>query len=37
MSLMDFADSLSPEDMTAWANAVQADSTADEEGGEKKR
>ena len=37
MSLMDFADSLSPEDMTAWANAVQADSTAKEEGEEKKR
>lgn len=37
MSLMDFADSLSPEDMTAWANAVQADSTAEEEGEEKKR
>ena len=35
MSLMDFADSLSPEDMTAWANAVQA-SAAPVEGEEKK-
>lgn len=23
MSLMDFADALSPEDMTAWANQMQ--------------
>ena len=37
MSLMDFADSLSYEDITAWANAVQGDSTAGEEGEEKKR
>ena len=35
MSLMDFADALSPEDMTAWANAVQA-SAAPAEGEEKK-
>ena len=35
MSLMDFADALSPEDMTAWANAVQA-SAAPVEGEEKK-
>ena len=37
MSLMDFADSLSPEDMTAWANAVQAETSPAEEGEEKKR
>ena len=37
MSLMDFADSLSPEDMTAWANAVQAETSPVEEGEEKKR
>ena len=37
MSLMDFADSLSPEDMTAWANAVQAKTSPVEEGEEKKR
>ena len=35
MSLMDFADALSPEDMTAWANAVRA-SAAPAEGEEKK-
>ena len=35
MPLMDFADALSPEDMTAWANAVQA-SAAPAEGEEKK-
>lgn len=27
MSLMDFADALSPEDMTAWAKQVQGDNT----------
>ena len=38
MSLMDFADALSPEDMTAWANAVRASaaSAAPAEGEEKK-
>ena len=39
MSLMDFADSLSPEAMTTWANAMQAESTPAAEGDdeEKKR
>ena len=37
MSLMDFADSLSPEDMTAWETAVQAETSPAEEGEEKKR
>lgn len=40
MSLMDFADALSPDDMTAWATAVQASavqaSAAPAEGEEKK-
>ena len=37
-SLMDFADSLTPEDMTAWTNAIAAESVSKESGdGEKKR
>lgn len=41
LSLMDFADSISPEDMTEWAQALQADAqptdASAEVGGEKKR
>lgn len=41
LSLMDFADSMSPEDMTEWAQALQADAqpaeAQSEVGGEKKR
>ncbi|MDE5989095.1 MAG: hypothetical protein K2H17_06830 [Duncaniella sp.] len=38
MSLMDFADSLSPEDMAEWNNAIVSDSeTGSGESGEKKR
>lgn len=37
MSLMDFADALNPDDMTAWAAKVQADNTVTEGAeGEKK-
>lgn len=36
MSLMDFADALSPEDMTAWAAQVQAETQTGEDGEEKK-
>lgn len=36
MSLMDFADALNPEDMTAWANAVQG-AAAPAEDAEKKK
>ena len=38
MSLMDFADAINPDDMTAWANAMQANNTVTEGAeGEKKR
>ncbi len=37
MSLMDFADSLAPEDMTEWSNAISVDAaTVDDADGEKK-
>lgn len=36
MSVMDFADALSPEDMTEWANKVQGEGTAAPEDAEKK-
>lgn len=34
LSLMDFADSIAPEEVTAWANAINAESGTDN--GEKK-
>ena len=38
MSLMDFADAINPDDMTAWANAMQVNNTVTEGAeGEKKR
>lgn len=36
MSLMDFADALSPEDMTTWAKQVQGETTSPEGDSEKK-
>ncbi len=37
MSLMDFADSLTPDDMTEWSNAISAGTApADDADGEKK-
>lgn len=37
LSLMDFADSISPDDMNAWNDAIQSDNPADESAeGEKK-
>ncbi len=37
MSLMDFADSLAPEVMTEWSNAISVDAaTVDDADGEKK-
>lgn len=37
MSLMDFADALSPEDMTAWAQQVQGDGTKTDDGDSEKK
>jgi hypothetical protein len=37
MSLMDFADALSPEDMTQWAEQVQAQTTGDTGDDEEKK
>lgn len=37
MSLMDFADALSPEDMTLWAEQVQAQTTGDTGDDEEKK
>lgn len=37
MSLMDFADALSPADMTEWANQVQAETTGTDEGDSEKK
>ena len=36
MSLMEFADALNPEDMTAWATQMQQNTVDDAEGLEKK-
>lgn len=37
LSLMDFADALTPEDMTEWAKQVQGDSSTDNAGDDEKK
>ena len=37
LSLMDFADAIMPEDMTAWGNSIMSDGGSGEEAGDEKK